>query len=89
MSESDDQWLRCQSTIRKLLHALGNSLPFDAHFFRQLILRGVIVREDGKTIYVGGYFGRLGRKSRANLAAVDARSGSVRRCEKSARGLRR
>jgi len=23
MSESDDQWLRCQSTIRKLLHALG------------------------------------------------------------------
>ena len=23
MSESDVQWLRCQSTIRKLLHALG------------------------------------------------------------------
>ena len=23
MSESADQWLRCQATIRKLLHALG------------------------------------------------------------------
>jgi hypothetical protein len=33
---------------------------------------------DGKTMYVAGFFGRLGRKRRANLAAVDLRTGSVR-----------
>jgi len=37
------------------------------------------VARDRKTIYVGGSFGRLGRKRRADLGAVDAVSGSVRR----------
>jgi trimeric autotransporter adhesin len=34
---------------------------------------------DGKTIYVGGYFARLGHKRRSNLGAVSAKTGSVRR----------
>jgi hypothetical protein len=34
---------------------------------------------DGTTIYVGGSFGHLGHKSRSNLGALDAKSGSVRR----------
>jgi DNA-binding beta-propeller fold protein YncE len=34
--------------------------------------------KNGKTIYVGGSLHRLGHKGRANVAALDARTGSVR-----------